>query len=413
MEKLKNTNGITLIALIITIIVMLILAGVTITVALNGGLFKTAQSAATNTIIEAEREQLLSAVATAYDTETGTISKAKLEANLGADWNVEGDTAPYTVTSSKGNVYTVTEKGEIDYKGKSSGKDPSTLSDLEKYILGAEGKGRILIDEDGIIDSSNFSFIDDPLTVDVNEAETLGVELLTPAYNKDVTKLFIYAKYDNKAYKITCDATTYKSEKLEVIYEPKGKEGQKTADEWTILYDNDSTVEAVSPTAMGELNLGYAEGTTDSDTQLSQAIKSYNSAITTINNYCKNLEGLPTNIGVRSVGASAETTTEYYSSDNLKNLNSAYNGVGLEGDTNFEQDLVRMAYWGVNNVGAKYCMASRIVNGESDEVIFYVYCERENGEYLDDGLWYVNSSGDARGNQHSYAVRPIITIENL
>ena len=124
MEKLKNANGITLIALIITIIVMLILVGVTITVALNGGLFNTAQSAATNTMVEAEREQLLSAVVTAYDTETGTISKAKLEANLGTGWNIEGDTAPYTVTSPKGNKFTVSADGTIEYTGKGGGQTP-------------------------------------------------------------------------------------------------------------------------------------------------------------------------------------------------------------------------------------------------------------------------------------------------
>ena len=408
----SNFNGITLIALIITIIVMLILVGVTITVALNGGLFTTAQNAATNTIIEAEKEQLLSAVATAYDTETGTISKAKLQENLGNNWNVEGDAAPYTVTSPKGNVYTVTEKGEIDYKEKSSGKDPSTLSDLEKYILGADGNGRNLIGEDGIIEPSDFSFIDDPLTTDVNEAETLGVEYLTLGTNKENTKLFLYAKYDNKAYRITCDDETYKSEELEVIYEPKGKEGQKTADEWTILYDNKSTVEAVSPTAMGELRLGYAEETTDSDKQLSQAIESYNSAITTINNYCKNLEGLPTNSGVRSVGASAETTTVYYSTDNLKKLNSAYDGVGLDGDTNFEQDLVRMAYWGVNSVGTDYWLASRVVEDLSYGVAFQLLYVSGGGNLVIEHLWSANFQGSANGDYHSHAVRPIITIEN-
>ena len=387
---------------------MLILVGVTITVALNGGLFTTAKSAATNTMVEAEKEQLLSAVVAAMGDD-GKVNFTKLDNNLPtSEWT--GTNGTYT--SPKGNVYTVTEKGEIDYKGKSSGKDPSTLSDLEKYILGAEGKGRILIDEDGIIDSSNFSFIDDPLTANVDETETLGVEFLTTGQNKDMTKGFIYAKYDNKAYKITCDIKTYKSEELEVIYEPKGKEGQKTADEWTILYDNKSTVEAVSPTAMGELRLGYAEETTDSDTQLTQAIESYNSAIATINNYCESLEGLPTNSGVRSVGAPAETTTAKYSSENLKTWNSAYNGVGLEGDTNFEQDLVRMAYWGVNSVGTEYWMASRVVYELSDSVRFYVYCVNEDGRLSYSYLWGVDSSGSANGRNLSYAVRPIITIEN-
>ena len=40
---MKKQKGITLIALIITIIVMLILVGVTVTTAINGGLFKKAK----------------------------------------------------------------------------------------------------------------------------------------------------------------------------------------------------------------------------------------------------------------------------------------------------------------------------------------------------------------------------------
>ena len=117
---------------------MLILVGVTVTVAINGGLFNTAKSAATNTMVEAEREQLLSAVVTAYDPETGTINKAKLEANLGTGWSLaEGDTAPYTVTSPKGNKFTVSADGTIEYTGKGgdtptppSGDDvPSTYTE--------------------------------------------------------------------------------------------------------------------------------------------------------------------------------------------------------------------------------------------------------------------------------------------
>ncbi len=50
---MKTQKGITLIALIITIIVMLILVGVTVSIALNSGLFKATQGAAKNT--EAER----------------------------------------------------------------------------------------------------------------------------------------------------------------------------------------------------------------------------------------------------------------------------------------------------------------------------------------------------------------------
>lgn len=54
---MKGQKGITLVALVITIIVMLILVGVSITVALNGGLFGNAKDAANNTE-EAKKSEL-------------------------------------------------------------------------------------------------------------------------------------------------------------------------------------------------------------------------------------------------------------------------------------------------------------------------------------------------------------------
>ena len=58
---MKNQKGITLIALIITIIVMLILVGVSVTVALNGGLFETAKKAVDDTKIARDEELLIDA----------------------------------------------------------------------------------------------------------------------------------------------------------------------------------------------------------------------------------------------------------------------------------------------------------------------------------------------------------------
>lgn len=55
---MKSQKGITLIALVITIIVMLILVGVTITMALNGNLFNYAKDATTRTneAVQGEKE---------------------------------------------------------------------------------------------------------------------------------------------------------------------------------------------------------------------------------------------------------------------------------------------------------------------------------------------------------------------
>ncbi|MBO5413847.1 MAG: hypothetical protein J6A29_06185 [Clostridia bacterium] len=58
-RKLTKNNGITLIALIITIIVMLILVAVTISMAINGGLFEKAGEAVGDTKNEINKEQTL------------------------------------------------------------------------------------------------------------------------------------------------------------------------------------------------------------------------------------------------------------------------------------------------------------------------------------------------------------------
>ncbi len=56
---MKDQKGITLVALVITIIVMLILVGVTITIAFNNGLFGKAREARDNTALAVNAEQSL------------------------------------------------------------------------------------------------------------------------------------------------------------------------------------------------------------------------------------------------------------------------------------------------------------------------------------------------------------------
>lgn len=57
---MRGQKGITLVALVITIIVMLILVGVSVTVAVNGGLFTKAKEGATGTGTAANAERNLS-----------------------------------------------------------------------------------------------------------------------------------------------------------------------------------------------------------------------------------------------------------------------------------------------------------------------------------------------------------------
>ena len=76
----QSKSGITLIALIITIIVMLILVGVTITVAINGGLFKSAKEGAEGTTMARVKEQMMGDITTKIAEKLGdNITESELE----------------------------------------------------------------------------------------------------------------------------------------------------------------------------------------------------------------------------------------------------------------------------------------------------------------------------------------------
>ena len=111
---LKEQKGITLVALIITIIVMLILVAVTINVALNGGIFERAKTAQDQTRREADKEQLLSLVA-------GTLNnKGDLQINIA---NLEKE--DWTVSEVQGNAEYLecqSPNNEVYYVNKDTGK---------------------------------------------------------------------------------------------------------------------------------------------------------------------------------------------------------------------------------------------------------------------------------------------------
>ena len=111
---MKKQNGITLIALIITIIVMLILVAVTISVALNGGLFERAKNAKDDTQIQADREELLSYVIGSYNSR-GDFDATEFTQKITPEgWTVV-DNQDGTLSCSKGNNVFIVNKttGEI------------------------------------------------------------------------------------------------------------------------------------------------------------------------------------------------------------------------------------------------------------------------------------------------------------
>ena len=105
----KDEKAITLIALIITIIVMLILVGVTLNVAIQGGLFANARKAVTDTQYHSDREMLLSSVIGAMNN-NAEVDFNKLDENL-PDGFKKADDGGYT--SEAGNTFYVDKNGNI------------------------------------------------------------------------------------------------------------------------------------------------------------------------------------------------------------------------------------------------------------------------------------------------------------
>ena len=124
----ETQKGITLIALVITIIVLLILAGVSIAM-LTGqnGILTQAQNSKTVTENKSAEEKVKLAVMGARaDDGTLTVGKLRTElANYGG--TVEGNTFPVTATVD-GKSFTVDDKGNVELAGE---KQPVTREGIE------------------------------------------------------------------------------------------------------------------------------------------------------------------------------------------------------------------------------------------------------------------------------------------
>ena len=140
-QKLKESKGITLIALVITIIVLLILAGVTIaTLTGDNGILKKAGDAKTQTEQAKEDENLKIAIAGSYGTD-GKLNLKDLKDNLtnqGIDYDKNNTGFPLEVIvngekkkiDANGNITTVKLESVADSKTKGTVfKDTTTLED--------------------------------------------------------------------------------------------------------------------------------------------------------------------------------------------------------------------------------------------------------------------------------------------
>ena len=231
-ERVNGKNGITLIALVITIIVLLILAGVTIaTLTGDNGILTKAQNAKEKNAQKTVEEQINLAVQASRINEGLVINKEILEQELTNNGieitKSENDELPWTVKKD-GYVYTISENGEIKEKEGIA----ITTGDIEILKGSTKGKkvsAQILSGETGTIKWEHTGNI----TLSATEGNEITVNVNSNANAGDTAK--ITARIDGKTYqdsinvKIVTQVTSVTAEKIEVSIGDKKKIEKITA----------------------------------------------------------------------------------------------------------------------------------------------------------------------------------------
>ena len=154
MKKLKTQKGITLIALVITIIVMLILVAVTISMAINGGLFEKTGKATGDTKNAMNAEQGLASGQITIDGKT----YASIDDYLAGKETGKTEMLTYDETPKANGVLTANAKYESDGKTAIIPKGFKIIEDVE---------GKKSIDAGLVIqDSAGNEFVWVPVTVE-------------------------------------------------------------------------------------------------------------------------------------------------------------------------------------------------------------------------------------------------------
>ncbi len=469
---MKNKRGITLIALIITIIVMLIMVGVAINVVVTEGVLSRAKKAAEQIQFNSDKEELISAVAYAFDYKTQRVNRSKLIRDLTAGWKVS-DEAPYICTSPKGNVFIVNQNGSID----------DIEFDIAKYILGDDLKGRNiseLVDENYEFINKDIKFLNgnyensmyylgeiDYASIYVtykDNPEIYRVRISRDFEEKDEIKT-IPEDGENKLYVIPKDTNIGKTatiggEKFIVLFDA-GEQGENVQLISANVYEpnniyigkNDNMVDWTNPSVISEANLFNDTDGEDVLSDTEKYIYSYNHAI---ENFNKKLEDLlreytnnensdildircvgsnPTNKNSESQMAESALLQRIPKSSNIGGYETgAFNGKIRDKDNNYIYDDERMWLLGIRKAenNYEYWRASRsnweleLDNGGMADNQYFTWnaytnfgihvgvCEKTEdvlAGMMSKDIFAISKSENTFKEGTNYGLRPVITIK--
>ena len=367
--NIKNRKGITLIALVITIIVLLILAGVSIAMLTgNNGILTQAQESKTRTdkasIIEQVQVDILGKQA---ENNSGDVLSTDLEEILKKYFSNEE-------TNIKNIVEGTTGEGE---ETKLISKEDNNIKiDLSEIYSGEIKK--VILAKDVLIPNE--------------EGETL--EEKSP-----------YVLYNNLLCRVLYNDDTHG---LQIITDDNIKNEAGEEEKVTLGY-NDPTVTADDFIYKGTLTL--------SD-KFKKAAASYNNAVNTLSKKAEDYKGTKA-IDARSVGSIATLENGEFQGDTSGMFTGteiyletySLNGIFKNTDTNYNEDVTKIKNLGINAT-SNTLLASRNVNSDSSYTTFYVRYLNTSGGIYDYNLCGVRFSGNMGIGSPSYGFRPVFLLSS-
>ena len=168
-QKLKNNNGITIVTLVITIVIMLILAGVTVKITTGKGTINEAENTKSEYNLEEEKAKIksgylsyISAKMTDDDAQL-FVEDAQRTGNATSGWTVTFTKTNNEYRLTKDGKVILTKQNGIDVIWTDNGDDTFTkgkitvkVGDIVTYNLGAEKNTTVTAIKSGYIDAQTF-----------------------------------------------------------------------------------------------------------------------------------------------------------------------------------------------------------------------------------------------------------------
>ena len=370
-SKIKQEKGITLIALAVTIVIIIILAGITIDgIFGDDGVLKQAKGTQdkTSSLIEKEEEK----INYLEEEYMNVINENKVFSTVSITVDEMTENSITIFVNVTGNIGT-----EILYKYYIDGEEKNT-SNINMYTF-------------------------NDLELDTNY--TIKVEAYDEFNNKiEAEKTISTTKYMYPKIE----------EKLKVGDYVYYVDAKGITRKCVVLYDNTFSygIQIIAMDTVEDVIIG-------DKSNMTAAINSYNDVVSTLNSKAALYNNEKYSTGARSVGTVPNDPNKddagYFTSSN--SYMQSYNGKLKNSDTNYEIDYNQMVKLGIQNLSKNYWLVSR--NITSSNIIFYVATSFN--------LYSINTSGQLnKGNticsfknigayeysSYSYGLRPVFTLKN-